>query len=65
MIVENISNYRGGNVVIIGDNENEVRERAKLEQQQIDFMRSPFFDGVVTKTPSGEYVAKVKYYGLD
>ena len=65
MIVEDISNGRGGSVVIIGDNENEVRERATLERKEIDFMRSPFYDGVVTKTPSGEYVAKVKYYGLD
>ena len=65
MIVEDISNGRGGNVVIIGNNEDEVRERANIERKEIDFMRSPHFDGVVKKLPNGEYVAKVKYYGLD
>jgi hypothetical protein len=65
MIVEDISNGRGGSVVIIGDNENEVRERAKQERQEIDFMRSPSFDGIVKKMSSGEYVAKVTYWGLD
>jgi hypothetical protein len=65
MIVEDISNGRGGSVVIIGDNENEVRERAKQERQEIDFMRSPSFDGIVKKMPNGEYVAKVTYWGLD
>ena len=65
MIVEDNSNGRGGNVVIIGNNENEVRERANIEIKKIDFMRSPFYDNVVKKLPSGEYVARVKYYGLD
>lgn len=65
MIVEDICNGRGGNVVIIGDNEKEVRERAEIERKEIDFMRSPFFDGVVKMTPNGQYMAKIKYYGLD
>lgn len=65
MIVQNVSNGRGGNVIVIGDNEDEVREQAEIERKKIDFMRSPHYDNSVKKLPSGEYVAKVKYYGLD
>lgn len=54
----------GGTYLISGQKQEEVARIAKETKESIDHYRSPLIYGPY-KNSQGEWVAEVKYYGLD
>lgn len=62
--IKRLNRGTGGVYLISGFDQEEVMNKAKATKESLDPYRSPLITGP-NKNSQGEWVAEVRYYGLD